>query len=108
MTIKASALDPYVHRAPVAGRIAAVSEDGSAVLIEAPDTVAIGLVQTPANLAGRITCDVEAGQDVELGQTYALVRFGSRVEVYLPTGSVIQPRLGQRTVGGETVLTVLS
>ena len=108
VTIKASALDPYVHRAPVAGRIAAVSEDGSAVLIETPDTVAIGLVQTPANLAGRITCDVEAVQDVELGQTYALVRFGSRVEVYLPTGSVIQPRLGQRTVGGETVLTVLS
>ena len=105
--IAVSVLDPYVHRAPVAGRVAFAAADGSALLVETAEDVAIGLVQTPANLAGRITCDVEVGQDVTLGQTYALVRFGSRVEVYLPAGSAIRPLVGQRTVGGETVLAVL-
>ena len=105
--IAVSVLDPYVHRSPVAGRVAFAAADGSALLVETTEDVAIGLVQTPANLAGRITCDVEVGQDVTLGQTYALVRFGSRVEVYLPTGTAIRPLVGQRTVGGETVLAVL-
>lgn len=107
VTIKASALDPYVHRAPVAGRVAAVAADGSAVRIQTGDA-AVGLVQTPASFAGRITCDVQLDQDVALGETYALVRFGSRVQVYLPAGSVVRPLVGQRTVGGETVLAVLA
>lgn len=107
ISIRASVLDPYVQRAPVAGRVAAVSADGSAVLVETPDDVAVGLVQTPANLAGRITCDVGVGDELELGQTYALVRFGSRADVYLPTGTRVEPLVGQHTVGGETVLAVL-
>jgi phosphatidylserine decarboxylase len=107
VSIAVSVLDPYVHRAPVAGHVAFAAADGSALLVESADDVAIGLVQTPANLAGRITCDVEVGQDVTLGQTYALARFGSRVEVYLPAGTAILLLVGQRTVGGETVLAVL-
>jgi phosphatidylserine decarboxylase len=107
VSIKASVLDPYVHRAPVAGHVATVAEDGSSLVIETPGDVAVGLVQTAATLAGRITCDVEVGQDVSLGATYALVRFGSRVDVYLPPGTEITPLQGQRTVGGETVLAVV-
>jgi phosphatidylserine decarboxylase len=107
VSIKASVLDPYVHRAPVAGRVAIVAEDGSSLVIETPGDVAVGLVQTAATLAGRITCDVEVGQDMSLGATYGLVRFGSRVDVYLPPGTEITPLRGQRTVGGETVLSVL-
>lgn len=106
--IKASPLDPYVHRAPVAGHVSAVGSDGSAFLLKTPGDVAIGLVSAAANLAGRVASDVQVGEDVALGQTYALVRFGSRVDLYLPPGTTIQPLVGQRTVGGETVLAVLS
>ncbi len=107
VSITASVLDPYVHRAPVAGRVAAMAADWSAVTIEAPGDIAVGLVATPANLAGRITCGLAVGEELELGQTYALVRFGSRVDVYLPADAGVQPLVGQRTVGGETVLAVL-
>ncbi len=107
VSISASVLDPYVLRAPVAGHIAAVAADGSAVRIETAEGSEIGLVQTASTLAGRITCEVEAGHDVALGETYALVRFGSRVELYLPAGTEIRPTTGQRTVGSETVLAVL-
>jgi len=106
VSIRVSVFDPYVLRVPLAGRVASVAEDGSAVLLAVSDDVALGLVQT-ANLAGRITCDVGVGQDVECGETYALVRFGSRVDVYLPAGTEISPLVGQRAVGGETVLAAL-
>ena len=108
MSIRVSVLDPYVLRAPLAGRVADVAGDGSAVVLEVSDEVVVGLVQTAANLAGRITCDVGVGQEVQRGETYALVRFGSRVDVYLPEGTEIGPLVGQRTVGGETVLAVLT
>ena len=106
VSITASAFDPYVHRAPMAGRIAALAADCSAVTIEADD-MAVGLVATPANLAGRITCDLAVGEELELGQTYALVRFGSRVDVYLPADAGVRTLVGQHTVGGETILAVL-
>ena len=111
VSIAVSVLDPYVHRTPVAGRVAVVAheEDGpTAVRIETPDGVAIGLVQTARPVAGRIVCDVEVGDDVAIGQTYGLVRFGSHVDAYLPAGSQIGLSVGQRTVGGETTLTVLA
>jgi len=111
VSIAVSVLDPYVHRAPVAGIVAVVAheEDGpTAVRIETPDGVAIGLVHTAGLVSGRIVCDVEVDDEVEIGQTYGLVRFGSHVDAYLPGGSQIGLSVGQRTVGGETILTVLS
>ncbi len=111
VSIAASVLDPYVHRAPVAGSVVGVAreEDGpTAVRIETPDGAAIGLVQTAGPVAGPIVCDVAVGDDVAIGQTYGLVRFGSRIDTYLPAGSQIGLGVGQRTVGGETILTVLA
>jgi phosphatidylserine decarboxylase len=111
VSIAASVLDPYVHRAPVAGSVVVVAreEDGpTAVRIETPDGAAIGLVQTAGPVAGSIVCDVAVGDDVAIGQTYGLVRFGSRIDAYLPAGSQIGLGVGQRTVGGETILTVLA
>src|SRR5664280_813528 len=111
VSIAVSVLDPYVHRAPVAGIVAVVAdeEDGpTAVRIETPDGAAIGLVQTAGPVAGHIVCDVAVGDEVAIGQTYGLVRFGSLVDAYLPAGSQIGLSVGQRTVGGETILTVLA
>src|SRR5665647_3475160 len=111
VSIAVSVLDPYVHRAPVAGIVAVVAheEDGpTAVRIETPDGAAIGLVQTAGPVAGHIVCDVAVGDEVAIGQTYGLVRFGSHVDAYLPAGSQTGLSVGQRTVGGETILTVLA
>ncbi len=106
VTIATSVVDPYVHRAPVAGHVSYAAEDGSALVVETADGVAVGLVHTPG-LVGRVTLDVQPGDEVALGQTYGLVPFGSRVELFLPSGSTAQLLVGQRTVGGETVLAVL-
>lgn len=107
VTIATSVLDPYVHRAPVAGHVSYLSEDGSDMVVETGRGVRVGLHHSPG-VVGRVACDVEPGDEVSLGQTYGLVPFASRVEVFLPAGAVVQPLPGQRTVGGETVLTVLA
>ena len=106
VTIATSVLDPYVHRAPVAGHVSYVAEDASALVVETEDGVAVGLMHTPG-LVGHVTLDVQPGDEVALGHTYGLVPFGSRVELFLPSGSTVHPLPGQRTVGGETVLAVL-
>jgi phosphatidylserine decarboxylase len=106
VTIATSVVDPYVHRAPVSGHVSYAAEDASSLVIETGDGVAVGLVHTPG-LVGRVTLDLQPGDEVALGQTYGLVPFGSRVELFLPSGSRVQPLPGQRMVGGETVLAVL-
>jgi phosphatidylserine decarboxylase len=67
----------------------------------------ITVVQVAGLIARRILCYVKAGDRLARGQRYGFIRFGSRVDVYLPPGSRVQARLGDRTVAGETVLGVL-
>jgi len=119
-----SVLDVHVQRIPVEGRVTAVeyrpglflsadldkaSEDNerNAVLIETADGHRVGVVQIAGLLARRIVCDVAPGSHVAAGETYGLIRFGSRVDVYLPPGSRPSVAVGQRTIGGETVLAAL-
>jgi hypothetical protein len=65
------------------------------------------VVQIAGLLARRIVCDVQPTDKVTLGDTYGLIRFGSRLDTYLPTGSTALVRPGQRAVGAETVLAEL-
>lgn len=65
------------------------------------------VVQIAGLIARRILCEVADGSEVAAGQTYGLIRFGSRVDVYLPAGSTALVQPGQRTIGGETVLAEL-
>jgi phosphatidylserine decarboxylase len=119
-----SVLDVHVQRMPADGRVLAVeyrpgvflsadldkaSEDNerNAVLLQTSSGAQIGIVQIAGLLARRILCDVRPGSEVAAGETYGLIRFGSRVDVYLPAGSQVQVAVGQRTIGGETVLAVL-
>lgn len=120
-----SVLDVHVQRIPADGRVLAVaytpgaflsadldkaSEDNerNAVLLELPGGARVGVVQIAGLLARRIVCDVRAGDEVAAGETYGLIRFGSRVDTYLPPGSRVRVAVGQRTVGGETVLAELA
>jgi phosphatidylserine decarboxylase len=119
-----SVLDVHVQRIPVEGRVTKVayrpgtflsadldkaSDDNerNSVLIETTGGLQVGVVQIAGLLARRILCDVAVGSEVAAGETYGLIRFGSRVDVYLPTGSRVAVAPGQRTIGGETVLATL-
>ncbi len=119
-----SVLDVHTQRVPVDGRVLDVrytpgaflsadldkaSEDNerNAVLLETAGGHRIGIVQIAGLLARRIVCDVAPGAEVAAGETYGLIRFGSRVDVYLPAGSRTEVAVGQRTIGGETVLATL-
>jgi phosphatidylserine decarboxylase len=62
------------------------------------------MVQIAGLVARRIKCDLVAGRGIRAGQRVGLIRFGSRVDVYLPDGIAPLVCVGQRAVAGETVL----
>ena len=61
-------------------------------------------VQIAGLIARRIVCDLSDKQEVAAGERYGIIRFGSRVDVYLPEGVEPQVAVGQQAIGGETVL----
>lgn len=64
----------------------------------------VAFVQIAGLVARRIICKLTAGQVVKAGDLYGLIRFGSRVDIYLPPGVTPQVCIGQRMIGGETVI----
>jgi phosphatidylserine decarboxylase len=113
--------DVHVNRSAMAGRIARLtyvpgaflnaeldkaSEDNErqAVTLERADGSRIGMVQIAGLVARRIVKFVEEGDSLQAGQRFGLIRFGSRVDVYLPKAVAPLVCVGQRAVAGETVL----
>lgn len=124
VSIFLSLFDAHVQRAPVSGQVIAVqhrpgrfgpadlpaaSDDNerNSVRIRTEEGVEIVAVQIAGLLARRIVCDVHPGDKLSIGDTYGLIRFGSRLDTYLPAGAQVSVSLGQRAVGGETVLAEL-
>jgi phosphatidylserine decarboxylase len=124
VSIFLSLFDAHVQRAPVSGEVIAVQHragqfasadlpeasdvnERNSVRIRTKDGVEIVAVQIAGLLARRIVCDVHAGDKLSIGDTYGLIRFGSRLDTYLPAGTEVSVRIGQRAVGGETVLAEL-
>lgn len=64
----------------------------------------VAFVQIAGLIARRIICKLSAGQSVRAGDVYGLIRFGSRVDIFLPPGVAPLVAVGQRMVGGETVI----
>ena len=64
----------------------------------------IGITQIAGLVARRIVCFVEEGAKLSSGDRFGLIRFGSRLDIYLPTGVGPAVCLGQKTVAGETIL----
>ncbi len=113
--------DVHVARAPVAGRIAArhytkgrfinasldkASEHNErlAIRVQPEDGPDIAFVLIAGLVARRIVCGLDAGQVVAAGQRVGIIRFGSRIDIYCPPPYVPLVAIGQRMVGGETVL----
>ena len=124
VSIFLSVLDAHVQRAPVGGEVvAAVHQRGrflsadlpeassanerNSVVIRTPDGHDVVAVQIAGLIARRIVCDVRAGDKLGIGDTYGLIRFGSRLDTYLPEGSQLLVSLGQRAIAGESVLAEL-
>lgn len=121
ISIFLSLFDAHVQRTPVGGEVlavvhrpgsfhsaelAAASEDNerNSVLIRTPEGHEVVVVQIAGLIARRIVCDLHAGDMVGIGDTYGLIRFGSRLDTYLPAGSEVIIESGQRALAGETVL----
>jgi len=121
VSIFMSVFDVHINRAPIAGEIKRVvyiagkflnadldkaSEDNERqhFLVEGASGARIGFTQIAGMVARRIVPWVKAGDLVTAGQRVGLIRFGSRVDVYLPAGTSSRVLLGQRTIAGETVI----
>ena len=110
----------HVNRAPVRGRIArieyrpgkflnaeldkaSVENERNGLVIESPNGT-VAAVQIAGLVARRIVCWAEAGDAIGVGERIGLIRFGSRVDVYLPANAALRVAVGQTAVAGETVL----
>ena len=114
----------HVNRTPIAGRIldiayrpgkflnasldkASVDNERMSLRIELETGQEIAVVQIAGLVARRIVCFVEAGDTLNTGERFGLIRFGSRVDVYLPDGVEPLVDVGQTMIAGETVLAEL-
>lgn len=78
------------------------------VVIEMKDGQKMAVVQIAGLIARRIRCDVDFDDEVRVGEIYGIIRFGSRVDLYLPVGVESLVIEGQRTIAGETVIADMS
>jgi phosphatidylserine decarboxylase len=121
VSIFMSVFDVHINRAPISGRVKRIayvpgkfvnadldkaSDDNERqhFLIEGSDGLRIGFTQIAGLVARRILSFVREGDVVDVGQRVGLIRFGSRVDIYLPAGTSPKVLLGQRSIAGETVL----
>ena len=86
---------------------ASAENERTSMWIRTPAGVDVAVEQIAGLLARRIVCDVKTGDTLSLGETYGVIRFGSRLDTYLPDGANVLVETGQRAIGGETVLAEL-
>lgn len=124
VSIFMSVFDCHVNRAPITGRIGKIaykpglfvnadmdkaSEDNerNGLVIDTPRG-RFGVVQIAGLIARRIVCFVHEGETIGVGDRFGLIRFGSRVDVYMPASARPTVAIGSRAVAGETVLADLA
>ncbi len=121
VSIFLSLLDVHVNRAPISGRVAssiykpgehhnAAAPEASrenerhSFVIEAKGATRIGVVLVSGAAARRIVTNVKQGDSVSAGERIGIIRFGSRVDLYLPVSHSVFVAEGQRMIGGETII----
>lgn len=110
----------HVNRSPTRGRItviqhragkflnaeldkASAENERNGLVIESPNGI-VAVVQIAGLVARRIVCWASANENIGTGERFGLIRFGSRVDVYLPAGARPRVAVGQTAVGGETII----
>lgn len=116
-----SVFNCHVNRSPAAARVGAIAyhsgtfvnasldkasanNERNGLCLELPDGRRIAVVQIAGLVARRIVCWAEKGQTLKAGERFGMIRFGSRLDVYLPAGVEPMVSLGQTMIAGETVL----
>ncbi len=116
-----SVFNCHVNRLPIEGRISAIAyrpgkflnasldkasvdNERNGLAVELPDGRKIAVVQIAGLVARRILCWAKTGQQLRTGERFGLIRFGSRLDVYLPPGVEPEVALGQTMIAGETIL----
>lgn len=125
VSIFLNVFDVHVNRIPIEGSVtklhyqpgkflnanldkASEENERQSIKITMPDNRTLGVVQIAGLVARRIICDLKEGQSVKTGERFGLIRFGSRTDVYLPVGATPLVLVGQRAVGGETIIADLA
>ena len=121
ISIFLSIFDCHINRSPVSGKVVgttyypgkfkmAFKGDSSgtnerlATLIECEDGVRVVIVQVAGFLARRIVSRAKFGDVLEIGEKFGMIKFGSRVDVYLPENVKVGVEVGQKVVAGRTVI----
>jgi phosphatidylserine decarboxylase len=120
-----SVFNCHVNRIPAAGRITTVAyhhgkflnasldkaseqNERNGITIELSDGRQYGVVQIAGLIARRIICWSEEGSDMQRGERFGLIRFGSRLDIYLPSGAEPTVQIGQTMIAGETIIARLN
>lgn len=121
ISIFMSVLNVHVNRIPVSGTVrkieynkgrflvaskdkASIDNEQNAVTVEDENGRMIKFVQIAGLVARRIVCYLKVGDKVEIGDRFGMIRFGSRLDIYLPAGFSLKVRIGDKTQAGETIL----
>ncbi|CAN1512755.1 Psd Phosphatidylserine decarboxylase [Rhabdaerophilaceae bacterium] len=120
ISIFLSVFDVHINRAPVSGTIrkivytpglflnadldkASKDNERNSLVIESSSGV-VGCVQIAGLIARRILCFVKEGQEITAGARFGLIRFGSRTDIYVSSDARALVSIGQKAIGGETIL----
>ncbi len=123
ISIFLSPMDVHVNRVPVSGRVtrvsftrgrflpayhrdAAAANERSEIWIDHAGQMVVAR-QIVGILARRVVCRVQSGADVRAGERFGVMKFGSRMDVFVPTSATVAVTVGQAVRGGETVIAVL-
>ena len=120
-----SVFNCHVNRIPAEGRITTVAyhhgkflnasldkaseqNERNGMTVELSDGRQYGVVQIAGLVARRIMCWSEEGSDMQRGERFGLIRFGSRLDIYLPSGTESTVQIGQTMIAGETIIARLN
>lgn len=115
----------HINRAPVSGQVVAINyhhgkflnasldkasehNERNAITVETTNGVRIGVIQIAGLVARRIVCFTENNSRLSVGERFGLIRFGSRLDIFLPEGVEPSVGLGQTAVAGETIIAHLT
>lgn len=124
ISIFMSIFNVHINRIPYSGRVVSVSynpgrfisanrdkasleNEQNAVLVETKDGKRILFIQIAGLIARRIVCRLSIGDNVERGERFGLIRFGSRVDIFVPLDAELKVKKGSKVKAGETVIGVM-